>query len=290
MSTPRRATLLMVVAHPDDECFNGGVLAHLSKHGVRVQLLSLTHGEAGKVREPTLEVADLARTRAEELRLSCERLGIDEPMLLDFHDSGRGPSVRRADARALVNVPALEVEAAIRSVIDDVEPHVILTHDPHGGYNHPDHIATHLATTAAFYSSGILGDAAPQRLFYLALERETFRKFSEASRGKGPGGGLDADVFGVAQPTIAVSFDARDYVEQKLRALCAHRTQFGLTLETLHNPPQPAAEMLNAFRPVFAREDFVLGGVRGAIATWPLKDFFEGLDCTASEPAVQSAA
>ena len=30
----------------------------------------------------------------------------------------------------------LEVEAAIRQVIEDVRPHVLLTFDPHGGYYH----------------------------------------------------------------------------------------------------------------------------------------------------------
>lgn len=289
MSTPRRATLLLVVAHPDDEIFSAGVLAHLSRNGARVQLLSLTHGEAGKVREPSFQVTDLSTTRGEELRLSCERLGIDPPIILDFHDSGRGASLRREDGRALANADLLEVEAAIRAVIAEVKPQVILTHDAHGGYNHPDHIATFVATTAAFYSSAVLGPVAPERLFYTAMERETFRAFAEASRGKGPGGGLDADVFGTEQAAMAVCFDAREYVDLKFRALCAHRTQFGLTVETLHNPPPPAAEMLRAMRPVFQQENFTLGAVRGPVLSWPLTDFFEGLNTSAFEPALVSA-
>ena len=279
MNTPGRA-LLMVVAHPDDEIFCGGVLAHLSERGVRVQLLSLTHGEAGKVHDPTMHVANLAATRAQELRLSCERLGIDPPIILDFHDSGRGERLRKDDPRALVNVDALEVEAAIRKVINDVKPQVIITHDPHGGYNHPDHIATHLAATAAFFSSGVLGPTAPQRLFYTAMEREMFRAFSEASRGKGPGGGLDAEVFGTAEQMIACFFAAGRYIDRKLAAVCAHRTQFGLTLETLNNPPPPAAEMLRVFQPVLDREAFMLGGVRGPITRWPLEDLFDGMEMT----------
>ena len=83
-------------------------------------------------------------------------------MLLGFHDSARGERQRHGDARALANVDMLEVEAAIRRVIEDVTPHVILTFDPHGGYYHPDHLAVQRATTAAFFSSGAMGALAPE--------------------------------------------------------------------------------------------------------------------------------
>jgi N-acetyl-1-D-myo-inositol-2-amino-2-deoxy-alpha-D-glucopyranoside deacetylase len=278
MYTSRTASLLAVFAHPDDEMFHAGILAHLAGRGVRVTLVSATHGEAGKVHDPSMRVADLSEVRAEEMRLSCERLGIEEPLILDFHDSGREERQRHEDPRALANVDMLEVEAAIRNVIRDVKPHVILTHDPHGGYYHPDHLAIHGAASAAFYSSGLIGDDAPERLFYSVIEHDVARVFSEATRGMGPGGGLDADVFGPDARTIAVTFDATSYMEQKLSVLAAYRSQFGLTLETLKNPPLPAAGMLRAFRPVMERESFVLGAARGPIPCWPLRDFFEGLE------------
>ena len=43
-------------------------------------------------------------------------------------------------------------------------------------------------------------------------------------------------------------------------ALAAHRSAFGVTEEMLSSPPPGAQEMLDAFRPVFEREVFVLGG------------------------------
>ena len=46
----------------------------------------------------------------------------------------------------------------------------------------------------------------------------------------------------------------------------------------LKNPPPGVAQMLQAFRPVFEREVFILGGVRGPVRRWPLQDFFEGLE------------
>jgi LmbE family N-acetylglucosaminyl deacetylase len=42
MTHNRRASLLVVLAHPDDEIFHGGVLAHLSERGVRVTLVCAT--------------------------------------------------------------------------------------------------------------------------------------------------------------------------------------------------------------------------------------------------------
>jgi N-acetyl-1-D-myo-inositol-2-amino-2-deoxy-alpha-D-glucopyranoside deacetylase len=277
MRSARHASLLAVYAHPDDELFHAGILANLSERGVRVVVVSATAGEAGKVHPSLGPVDDLRAVRTEELRLSCARLGIDEPVVLDFHDSARGERQRHDDPRALANVDMLEVEAAIRRVIQDVKPQVILTGDPHGSYYHPDHLAIHRATTAAFFSSGVMGEEAPERLFYIAMDRGVFQGLAEATRGRGFADGRDPDLFSTAPEMIAVSFNAMPYMRKKLAALAAHRSQFGLTLEMLDDPPPGAAQMLRAFRPVFEREVFVLGGARGPVANWPLRDFFEGL-------------
>src|SRR5215207_3938848 len=196
MNSPRRASLLVVVAHPDDEIFHGGVLADVSARGARVTLVCATKGEAGKPHPSVGSVRDLGVLRAEELRVSCSRLGIDEPVFLGFHDSARKERQRHDDPRALANVDMLDVETAVRRVIEDVQPHVVLTSDPHGGYYHPDHVAIQRATTAAFFSSGEMGETAPERLFYSTIERDTFRVFAEKSRGRGFTDGLDPDVFG----------------------------------------------------------------------------------------------
>jgi N-acetyl-1-D-myo-inositol-2-amino-2-deoxy-alpha-D-glucopyranoside deacetylase len=277
MTVTRRASLLVVLAHPDDEIFHGGVLMHSSEQGVRVTLVCATNGEAGKAHPSVGAIDDLGALRVEELRLSCHRLGIDPPVFLGFHDSARGERQRHEDPRALANVDMLEVEAVIRRVIEDVTPHVILTFDPHGGYYHPDHLAVHRATTAAFFSSGVMGTIAPERLFYASMLCEVFRELAVKSRGRGIVDGLDPGVFGMASDTVAVSFDAAPFVQRKFLALAAHRSAFGVTEEMLNSPPAGAREMLDAFRPVFEREVFVLGGTRTATSRWPLNDFFDGI-------------
>jgi LmbE family N-acetylglucosaminyl deacetylase len=289
MIRTRRPSLLIVLAHPDDEIFHGGVLAHLSERGVRVTLACATDGEAGKAHPSVGPVEDLGALRVEELRLSCARLGIEEPVLLRFHDSARKERQRHDDPHALANVDMLDVEAAIRAIIADVKPHVIVTFEPHGGYYHPDHVAIQRATTAAFFSSGAMGHEAPERLFYGSMLRDVFRVFAEASRGRGFIDGLDPDVFAAAPEMIAVSFDARPYMDRKLSALAAHRSAFGVTLEMLKNPPPGAAQMLQAFRPVMEREVFVLGGTRGPVRQWPLPDFFDGLETAQSCSIVETS-
>lgn len=277
MSSTRRASLLAVFAHPDDEIFCGGILSNLSERGVLVTLACATSGEAGKVHPSVGSVDDLGALRAEELRVSCARLGIEPPVMLGFHDSGRHERLRRDDPRALMNADMLAVEAAIRKVILEVRPHVVVTFDPHGSYYHADHVAVHRAAAAAFWSSGVMGDDSPDRLFYGMLTVGALRKFAEASRGRGVVDDLDPEVFGITPATIAYSFDARPYLDRKLSAMAAHRSAFGLTLDLLRNPTPPAEGMLRAFRPAFEHENFVLGGTRGAVPHWPLPDLFDGI-------------
>lgn len=272
MTRSRQASLLIVLAHPDDEIFHGGVLANLSERGVRVTLVCATDGEAGRPHPSVGPVEDLGAMRVEELKLSCARLGIEEPVLLRFHDSARKERQRLDDPHALANVDMLDVEATLRAVIAEVKPHVIITFEPHGGYYHPDHLAIQRAATAAFFSSGVMGQDAPERLFYATLLSNTLRLLAEESRGRGITDGLDPDVFGIHPDMVAVSFDARPYVDRKFSALSAHRSAFGVSLEE---------RMVRAFRPVFEREVFVLGGARGAVPRWPLLDFFDGLGTAA---------
>ena len=96
-----------------------------------------------------------------------------------------------------------------------------------------------------------MGSEAPERLFYAAMLRDVFRVFAELSRGRGILDGLDPDVFGSAPEMIAVTFDARPYIDRKLAALAAHRSAFGVTDDMVNNPPPAVAQMLQAFRPVW---------------------------------------
>jgi N-acetyl-1-D-myo-inositol-2-amino-2-deoxy-alpha-D-glucopyranoside deacetylase len=274
----QQPSVLAVYAHPDDELFHGGgMLAHLADRGARVTLACATRGEAGRPHPSVGPVADVGAHRAEELRRSCEILGIDAPRFLGFHDSARKDRLRRDDPRALANVDMLDVEAAILAVIRDVEPQVIVTFDPHGGYYHPDHIAVHRAATAAFCSSGAMGTAAPLRLFFSAFAAADFREHAVRTEGWGVVDGLDPDIFAVSDATIAVAFDARPLMDRKLAAFAAHQSAFGVSVEMLRQPPPEQAKRLHAFAPILEHEVFMLGATRGSVPNWPLADLLDGL-------------
>lgn len=262
MSASRVPSVLAVFAHPDDELFHAGAtLAHLAERGARVTLACATKGEAGRAHPLVGPVDDIGALRAEELRAACAVLGIDPPTFLGFHDSARKERLRRDDPRALANVGMLQVETAILRVIRDVEPHVMITFDPHGGYYHPDHVAVHRAATAAFYSSGVMGDRAPSRLFYSTFSVDAYREHARRIQGSGITDGLDPDVFAVSRETAAFVFDARPYWDRKVAVFNAHRSAFGQD-----------GKKLEGFRPILEDEVFTLGGVRGAVSQWPLQD------------------
>ncbi len=285
MTTQRRISVLAVLAHPDDEVFHGGaLLAHLSDSGVRVTLACATRGEAGKAHPSVGAVSDMGALRSEELRRACHALGIPEPRFLGFHDSARKERQRHDDPKALANVDMLEVEQAIRSVIDEVLPHAIITFDPHGGYYHPDHVAVHRATTAAFFSSGVLGADAPARLFYSAFSQEQYRAHAERTQGWGVTDGLDVNVFAVAAPLIALRFDARPFIDRKLRAFAAHQSAFGLAAEMIAAPPEPQATRLRGFLPLIEEENFVVGATRLPILRWPLASLLDGIATDVAQP------
>jgi hypothetical protein len=99
--------------------------------------------------------------------------------------------------------------------------------------------------------------------------------------------GLDPDVFGTATEMIGVSFDAASFVQQKFLALAAHRSAFGVTEEMLNSLQTGTREMLDAFRPVFEREVFVLAGTRIPTRRWPLTDFFDGVESAGLDHAIR---
>ncbi|MBF6592816.1 MAG: PIG-L family deacetylase [Thermaceae bacterium] len=269
--------ILAVFAHPDDEAFpTGGTLAHYAKLGHKVYLACATKGEVGQLKDPALAPADgsppdMAAIRTKELEQSCRALGLEAPIFLGYHDSGRNERLRKDDPQALYNADLCEVEASIRQVIAGVQPKILITFDPHGGYGHPDHLVIHRAATAAFYSSGHLPHP-PQRLFYSAFTSERAAAMQNSGQNDSIMRGLDPLVFGVSENTVVLKMNVSDYVPAKLAAVQAHRSQFApMTSDSV--PPERRAAMLEWM----ATETFALGGTRAALPHWPLLDMFEGM-------------
>ncbi|MCY0903814.1 PIG-L deacetylase family protein [Arthrobacter sp. H14-L1] len=135
----RRLTLLVTVAHPDDESFGcGSVIAAAAEAGWRVVVCCASRGEAGEdasglYAEPGL----LGVAREAELHAAASALGVEVVEVLGFADSGwSGP----APAHSLVeDLPTLVDE--VSRMIQAHRPDVVVTMDPSGSDGHRDHAA-----------------------------------------------------------------------------------------------------------------------------------------------------
>lgn len=277
-------TLLAVFAHPDDESFGiGGTLARYAAEGVRVVLACATMGEAGEISDPGLgTVEQLAEIRERELRCACEVLGIGELHLLGYRDSGMAGSPDNDDPRCLVQADPAEVVGKIVRVIRQVRPQVVVTFEEGGGYGHPDHMAIHRHTVAAFQAAGDPGQYPEhlamglephllQRLYFTALPRRFFRGLARRLNAMGFDlsrfGDFDWESRGVPDELCITEIDVSAYVDIKLQAFQCHRSQlsrngpFGLI------PPEVRWDFMGT-------EYFSLAGSRLGPAQGPETDLF----------------
>src|SRR5580698_1404716 len=157
--------MMVVVAHPDDECFAfGGALALAAANGVETYVVCLTDGQAAKNRGDAESAAALGRMRRAEFEASCRVLGVTHQEVLDYHDA------------QLEFVDFSQAAGRLVERMRRFQPQVVLTFGMDGGLNtHPDHVMVSALTTAAFHWSGQTKrypDAGPvyppQRLYHLS--------------------------------------------------------------------------------------------------------------------------
>jgi len=172
--------MLVVVAHPDDETFGmGGTLALYAHLGVEIHLICATRGEVGEVEAEKLErFSSIGELREHELRCAADVLGLRKVHFLGYRDSGMPGSDENKNPYAFINAPVNDVAKKIAVIIREFKPEVVLTFDPIGGYLHPDHIATHEATVAAFdlagdksFMTSKLKPFKPRKLYFHIIPR-----------------------------------------------------------------------------------------------------------------------
>jgi LmbE family N-acetylglucosaminyl deacetylase len=151
--------ILYVFPHPDDESFGPSrAMAAQRRQGHEVSLLTLTRGEATKVRQRfgwTLEQMGEARYR--ELLNVGRLLDLTNVRVLNLGDG------------ALAELDPWTVERSIREEILRIQPHVVVTFPIHGISGFHDHIVAHFAVTRAFLE--LQGPARPwlQRLAFFTI-------------------------------------------------------------------------------------------------------------------------
>ena len=237
-------TLMAVFAHPDDESFGtGGTLARYGADpDVRVVLVCATLGEAGQISDPSLATPErLGAVRENELRCACQALGVDALHLLGYRDSGMAGTPENLDPRALANADLDQVVGQIVDKIRRERPDVVVTFDQTGGYGHPDHVAVHYHTRAAFSAAAdparfpeqLAAGLSPhqaQKLYYTAIPRRFFVAAAEKMqelRIEVPERYLQRLEGPLGLPDAACTTDVHvaDYLDAKQTAVACHATQ-----------------------------------------------------------------
>ena len=268
--TPR---LLFVHAHPDDESLaNGATIAHYTARGAQVRVVTCTLGEEGEVigdRWAGLAVdrADqLGGYRIGELTAALHALGVDAPIYLGgagrWRDSGMA-GTERGGRRRFADADETEAVGALVAIIRELRPHVVVTYDPQGGYGHPDHVRTHIVTTAAVAAAATAdypGESWPVPKFYWTVFATS--AFA-AARGDVKPDDLLPDwvlpspeelTFGFSDDDIdAVVEAAEEARAAKAEALAAHATQ------VMVGPTGRACALSNSMAlPILGQEHYVL--------------------------------
>jgi LmbE family N-acetylglucosaminyl deacetylase len=186
--------VLAIGAHPDDVEFGcGATLAKWAARGSEVHLCVLTDGSKGTW-DADADTEELVVRRHEEQESSAATLGLEAVHFLDLVD---GELENRVDERARVC-----------ELLRDVQPEVVLTHDPWKRYRlHPDHREAGFLTIAAIVAARdphfFVGRGAPHRAARLLL--------------------FEAEVVDHVE-------DVDGFLDAKVAALLCHRSQWRNTL------------------------------------------------------------
>jgi N-acetylglucosamine malate deacetylase 2 len=227
--------LLFVYAHPDDESFvSGGTIAKYIKAGCKVNLVCATRGENGKrgIYQDTEDA--LGDIREKELRKVAEFLHTSAPVFLGYKDGGVSGLV-----------PG-ELEAKLITILTELQPDIVVTFEPMGYTNHPDHIAVSLSTTFAFQKYAFdrseidPDDQHPPKLYYACIPKSVASYLLDKKV-------IPTESFGrpwraVEDKFVSTVIDIKTYAKKKMDALKLHGSQALDVLRFYSIPTNPLAK------------------------------------------------
>ena len=226
--------LLFIFAHPDDESFGvAGVARMYADRGGEIALATATRGDAGRAGEPPIcSRADLPGRREAELRDAARLLGIGHVAVLDYLD------------KHLAEAPSHQIRRDLVAVIRRHRPQVVVTFDPDGANQHPDHVAISRFATDAIAAAGDARwhpDTGPahvvQRLLWMSpVLPWDAPKSPDLAR----------------EPGVDFLVDISEYRHVKAAALRAHRTQHvSIDRHFFHLPDVDRILSVETFRQAF---------------------------------------
>jgi N-acetyl-1-D-myo-inositol-2-amino-2-deoxy-alpha-D-glucopyranoside deacetylase len=228
--------ILLVHAHPDDETINNGAtMALYAARGAQVTLVTCTRGEEGEVLVPGLSHLasahddTLGTHREIELANAMIALGVhDYRFLGNFRDSGMMGSPTNDRANVFWQADLDEAALLLVKIIDEVQPHILITYDEIGGYGHPDHIKTHLVAMRA----AELSNWRIQKIYWNTMPKSVIAAGIAAMKEVGSDffgtDNVDDIPFAKDDSFVTTLIDGNEFVEAKMEAMRAHATQIAL--------------------------------------------------------------
>lgn len=234
------ARILLVHAHPDDETINNGAtMAMYAAKGAAVTLITCTRGEEGEVLVPDLaHIAaahndELGAHREIELADAMKALGIDDFRFLGapvvaYRDSGMMGTPPNDRPEVFWQADVDQASKYLVDIIEEIKPHVLITYDEIGGYGHPDHIQAHrVAMAAASQSTWKI-----PKIYWNTIPKSVIADGIEKMKA------LGSDFFGAESvedlpfakddESVTTLIDGNEFVQAKMDAMAAHRTQIAL--------------------------------------------------------------
>lgn len=233
-------SLLAVQPHPDDESIvMGGTLARYSGEGIRTTLVTATRGEVGEILDKALDPKEaaprLASIREKELRNAMNILGVKDVLFLGYEDSGMAGLPRNREPKTFWQADEEEAIGRLVQIVRRVRPQVIVTQNEFGGYAHPDHIKTHRVAIGAFFYAGDTNrfpggePFRPSKLYYNAFPKSIMKRIGEVMQRAGVQNRFSTDgeppPFAVSDDRVTTWIDVSPFIQKKLDAMRAHRTQ-----------------------------------------------------------------
>ncbi|MEV1006312.1 PIG-L deacetylase family protein [Streptomyces sp. NPDC049881] len=195
----KRADLLVILAHPDDETLHcGGLLHRAARNGEVTVTVTLTRGGAGRTLG-MCTTGELPSVREQELRRAAEALGIGCAEVHDLPDGGL--SAHEETGTALIS-----------DALRRWRPRRVVGFPPNGMNGHPDHRAAHRIAVAALRAY----DGHPQVLLMTSAV-----PYTEPARP----GFMDPEQVEAERLSPTLSMQVSDSLAAKLRAMGHYETQ-----------------------------------------------------------------
>lgn len=144
-------TILVVVAHPDDETAFCAALAKFVRLGYKVQMIVAVDGRF-RIHTKASTPDSAALKNKNESICSCEQLGISKPIFYDLISLDRKYGAKDGVRDAVES--GVRFRDSLKSSILQYQPDLIISFGPDGEYGHPEHIAVSSLITELLLREG----------------------------------------------------------------------------------------------------------------------------------------